>query len=107
MVRCAKIVLSQVSDDPLPLFPSPFENFLTISQFCRAQGGEGGPVASSYIGSEAAADIFCSKRERTPYLDSRVRTLLNYHPAYKPQSPQTDRSVPTRKSIPWMNLTQF
>ena len=107
MVRCAEIVLSQVSEDLLPLFPSPFENFLTISQFCRAQGGEGGPVASSYIGSEAAADIFCSKRERTPYLDSRVRTLLNYHPAYKPQSPQTDRSVPTRKSIPWMNLTQF
>ena len=51
----------------------------------------------SYIGSEVAADIFCSQRERTPYLDSRVRTLLNYHPACKPQSPQTDQSVPKKE----------
>ena len=61
MVQCAEIALSQVSDDPLPLFPSPIEKFLTISQFWRAQGGEGGPTALSYIGSEVAADIFSSR----------------------------------------------
>ena len=89
MVWRAEIVLSQVSDDPLPLFPSPFEKFLTISQFWRAQRGEGGPTALSYIGSEVAADIFRSQRERTPYLDSRTKVCQK------------------KKSMPRMNLTQF
>ena len=73
MVQCAQIVLSQVSDDLLPLFPAPFEKFLTISQFWRAQRGEGGPTALSYIGTEVAADIFCSQRD--PF-GSKIRCLF-------------------------------